>query len=362
MKNILNRFKAPEGFNLKSRTMWMKIVALLLAVFLIICLASTIRSCCNETYDFDTNEKAIACYRSFLKEVRETKTSDGQHLCDQINKWHEINDTVYHFLSRNKPLNAKSNEYRAFYDINDSIRYELLRITETWKCSFSDVVLIKEGTTPFRNDQDIIDAVHDATPFFLHLDSVPLQRTSKEESIQNYRAFLSIAEQKGIHSKADMLTFIKQEDIVFRAFLAHLYELDDDHVSDITHTTERICNQIFAEAKAKNIDARDALTYMSMRTVRRLLQNSMVCVNDITHRRMKSKIQANAYLWMIIQPFTNIDKFAITTLTPEGRKSLQYIAETLPKSSAFAKSFDIDKESLSYLLPQQLLKMYILTL
>lgn len=98
-----------------------------------------------------------------------------------------------------------------------------------------------------------------------------------------------------------------------------------------------------------------------MRTVRRLLQNSAMCVSDINRQKMKSKEQGNAYLWMIIQPFISIDQFAIATLTPRQRSDFNYVTTQLPKSVQFAKAFDIDQRSLSYLLPQQLLKMYVLS-
>ena len=104
------------------------------------------------------------------------------------------------------------------------------------------------------------------------------------------------------------------------------------------------------------------MVYMSMRTVRRLLQNSVVCVTDINQRDMLSQSQGNAYLWMIIQPFISIDQFAIATLTPREKSDFNYIISRLPKSPRFARVFDIEQSSLNYLLPQQLLKMYILSL
>ena len=77
---------------------------------------------------------------------------------------------------------------------------------------------------------------------------------------------------------------------------------------------------------------------------------------------MKNKAQGNAYLWMIIQPFISIDQFSIATLTPQERSQFNYVISQLPKSTKFAKTFDIDQRALNYLLPQQLLKMYVLTL
>ena len=99
-----------------------------------------------------------------------------------------------------------------------------------------------------------------------------------------------------------------------------------------------------------------------MRTGRRLLQNAVVCVNDINRMDIRDKAQGNAYLWMIIQPFISIDQFTLATLTTEERSNFDYIIRQIPKSKKFAKTFDIKQQALNYLLPQQLLKMYILSI
>ena len=334
-------------------------------IFICVCviLFFSFRSCSSAEYDFRSSSDAIKCYREYLAKIQKTKIADGKAFCDEVNKWQEVRDTVRRYLIVNdSTFRTHGEAYNRFHDLNDSVRFSLMSLTETWKCSYSDVILVKEGTTPFRNDSDIVAAVNKAVPFFHELDNKKIEPVNKEEALENYRIFLTVIEKKGIHSKEDMLFFIEEEDKVFRQFLKHLYELDSEPVSDITHSTEHICSNIFREAREGNIDPKDALTYMSMRTVRRLLQNSVTCVNDIGIKKMHSKMQANAYLWMIIQPFTSIDAFAITTLTPESRENLKYIASKLPKSTMFAKAFEIDQEALAYLLPQQLLKMYILSL
>ena len=138
--------------------------------------------------------------------------------------------------------------------------------------------------------------------------------------------------------------------------------MDNEPLADITRDTELICQSIFIAAREGKISARDVMVYMSMRTVRRLLQNSVVCMTNINKQGMKNQAQGNAYVWMIIQPFISIDQFAIATLTPQERSNFNYIVSQLPKSTRFAKTFDIEQRSLNYLLPQPLLKIYILSL
>jgi len=326
-------------------------------------IASACTSCSNhDAFDFQSDEGALDAYQSYLVEVKSVTSSNTSDFCKLLQKFQCTTDTVYRYLKKDSVFLKDPAKTARFTIIHDSLRYELARITETWRYSYSDVLSIKEQTSSFHDDKELAEAVHQAAPFFLSLDSISTYNENKAQVLARYRAFLKDVFANCIHDKQQMLVFIRQEDVLFRSFLDHLYELDNEPISDITDDTEKICKAIFMSAREGNIPARDVMIYMSMRTVRRLLQNSAICVLDINKQQLKSKAQGNAYLWMIIQPFISIDQFAIATLTPKERSDFNYVISQLPKSVQFAKTFDIDQRSLSYLLPQQLLKMYVLSL
>ena len=305
----------------------------------------------DDSLNFRSANDALRFYQAYLGNLKEMKTSNTSTFYKEANKWRETSDTVFHYLMKDSVFLKDDHCAERFTAIHDSIRFE-----------YSDVLIIKEQTSAFHDDKELQEAVGEAQPFFLELDSIPLLEGDKASILLNYRKLLKDTKLKGINTKSDMLDFIGKEDIMFRSFLAHLYDMDKEPLADITQETESICRNIFIAAKEGKIKARDAMVYMSMRTVRRLLQNSTACIADINHQQMKSKAQGNAYLWMIIQPFISIDQFSIATLTPQERSQFNYVISQLPKSVKFAKTFDIDQRALNYLLPQQLLKMYILTL
>ena len=101
--------------------------------------------------------------------------------------------------------------------IHDSIRFEFLRLTETWRYSYEDVLKIKEQTSVFHDDKELQGAVNEAQPFFLKLDSIPLLESDKASILSKYRKLLKDTKLKGINTKSDMLDFIGKEDIMFRA-------------------------------------------------------------------------------------------------------------------------------------------------
>ena len=313
-------------------------------------------------YDFKNGDDAITAYRDYLVEVRNLKTSNTKDFTSELCHWRELNDTVWHYLQTQQEYLDAHSHADMVIDIHDSVRYEMLRLAETWRYSYQDVLSIKEHTSSFRDDKDLQSAVGAAGPFFLSLDSVPLLNADKNALLTQYKLFLIEQKNMTFLSKEDMIDFIRREDLFFRSFLSKLYDMEGEPLSEITKNTEAICKNIFIAAREGRISARDVMVYMSMRTVRRLLQNSVVCVTDINQRDMISQSQGNAYLWMIIQPFISIDQFAIATLTPQEKSDFNYIISRLPKSPRFAKVFDIEQSSLNYLLPQQLLKIYILSL
>lgn len=336
------------------------IVLPLFSVLLILLVFSSCSSCSGERkYDFRTRQEALNEYHQYLWKVRSISHSNTKDFGETLCEWHEISDTVYKFLTKDSVFIKHHNEANDFFLINDSIRTEMLRLTETWKYGYGDVLTIKDMTCSYKEDKELLDAVHEAEPFFNALDSTSISVCDKSSILKRYRYFLGETKRSGINDKNELLKFISQEDFLFRSFLAHLYEMDNEPLSDITKDTETICRNIFLAAKDGKISSKDVVVYMSMRTVRRLLQNSAECVENINRLEMKNKAQGNAYLWMIIQPFISIDQFSLATMTEQERKKFNYVISQLPKSRKFAETFDINLKALNYLLPQQLLKIYV---
>ena len=77
---------------------------------------------------------------------------------------------------------------------------------------------------------------------------------------------------------------------------------------------------------------------------------------------VKSASQANAYLWMMIQPYLSIDSFAVAMLTESQREMVMAIADDYPEivSALAAKGFT--DASISLQIPTQLMRLYISTI
>lgn len=365
MKNEIFNFNAARYMtdNEQSKLCSFHYVLSVLLILTVLLIFSGCSSCSGkDEYDFSSNSEALDTYKDYLKKVRDVSKSNTKEFGEMLCEWKTVNDTVYKFLLKDSVFSKYHNEANDYFLIHDSIRNEMLRLTETWRYSYNDILVLKEKTCQYEEDKNLRSVVLDAENFYKSINENPISVCDKQSILKRYRYFLKETLAKGISSKDEMLQFIQQEDFLFRTFLSHLYEMDNEPLSDITKDTELICRNIFLSAREGNLDPKDAVVYMSMRTVRRLLQNSAECVENISRLEMKSKEQGNAYLWMIIQPFISIDQFSLATMTEQERRQFDYIISQLPKSKRFAETFDIKLQSLNYLLPQQLLKIYVLTL
>ena len=312
-------------------------------------------------YSFDKPEDAIECYQSFHSKLKELKSSNTSDFGNMLKKWREVNDTVKKFLAKDSVLVKDMVVAGKYLAMKDSVKNQMIRLTETWRYNYNDVMQIKEQTSPFIDDETLLAAVREYEPFFSSLNTVQVKPSNKNKVLKQYRDFLHEAKIQGFSNKDDLLKFIRHEDYCFRSFLLHLHEMGNDSLSDITYMTEDVCAKIFLAASVRKIKARDAIAIMSMRTARRLLQNSLRCIDNINHLPMQNSLQRNAYLWMIIQPYISIDNLTIASLTEAEKSNLREISSQLSKSKNFAKAFDIELQSLNYLLPQQFLKLYILS-
>lgn len=179
--------------------------------------------------------------------------------------------------------------------------------------------------------------------------------------MNRYRNFLAHVQSKGIHSKNDLLDFIKEEDRLFRSVLSHLSGSDKQNMQDIIQETDRCCLQVFRSANHKELSHRDALVYMAMRTNRRLILNAAQCVGDTKAGKVKNERIAQAYLWMLVQPYTSIDGLSFAILSDKDKKLIYKVADETPATiDKLGKILRMDKERTKEL-PALFMKIIVTT-
>lgn len=327
-----------------------------------LCLILSIISCSEKSdLNFKDSSDALQRYSDFHHSIAAVPRAEAEKLADYICQWQELSDTVYNYIKKDPSFTAHASLSMSFQITSDSVRMELIRLTTN--CTLSDVAYVKIHTSPYRDDVKLDDTKKKAAAFYSKLDKQPIYNTGNvREKIANYRSFLAKAHEGGVDNHEELLAFIKAEDRHFRTFLANIGDYTDVGLGDITKLTELICTDIFRSASCDSARVKDVMVYMGMRTCRRLILNAQVCANLLKTGKVNSATQANAYLWMLLQPFLSMDSMTISMLTQEQQQQMSELAAVYPKiiKQLIGKGY-IQPEQVEQI-PTMIMRLYISTL
>lgn len=307
------------------------------AKLLAVCFATIALASCGEKTGnsmFHNVKNAADAYRSYLSEVRKEENLPTDRLIEKVNDWQSLRDSVSACITKDTANRIHANYESEIRGLHDSLRVEFTRLALEKPRTFADVLLIREQTSQYRQDTELMQSAAEAEPFFKPLDSVPTYKGSANAVVDKYRMFLSKTLKSGISGKSEMLAFIKEEDRLFRSFLSHLPELADADLSAITRDTEKCCLSIFQSAENGRLSYRDALVYTARRANRRIILNALACRDDINQGNVKTEAQAMAYIWMLLQPYVALDDFSVAVLSDMERTTLHAVADRTPQMIA----------------------------
>ena len=285
---------------------------------------------------------------------------NAEQMATFINGWHEVADTVSCFIKKDPSFTAHCGLSARYDEISDSIRTELLRLTSNY--TLSDVAYVKLHTSVYKENQELDSLKESATKFFKYLDKSPVFDKDVREGIANYSNFLLGSKAHGIKSKKELVAFLHEEDRHFRTFLANIDEYSSMGMTEITNNTADICSNIYKAASEGILPTSETLVLMSMRTDRRLILNAQVCHDVLKRGKIKSANQANAYLWMMLQPYLSMDALAIAMLTPQQIQAMTDIAKDYPAIITRMEGKHFVNKDVSNKIPAQLMRLYISTI
>ena len=343
--------------NLKRHMIIAKTIAVSIAIFMCASCDSG-----NGKRLADVKSDPAGTYREYLSDVRKLDNLSIKDLAEHLKQWQTVRDSVFRYLERDTLGRFHSVHIEDCERTHDSIRMEFSRLALSNPCTYKDVLLVKEQVSPHLKDAELHHAAEAIRPFFTSLDSHPAYPGNRQRILAAYRDVLTQTIDYGIHCIADLTIYIEKEDAVFRAFLSRLSDFDGVDLSDITHDTERCCSQVFLAAERNDITYQDAMVYLAMRTNRRLIQNIQTCIDNIREKKVRTPAQAQAYIWMLLQPYSSMDGFCMALLSSEERRHLATLA--MQTSDAFEVLGKILQSGNNRLdeLPGMLLEAFIHTL
>ncbi len=300
------------------------------ATSLVILFAMVVLSSCGHAGDkplYTSSEQAVYAYKQFGIGLCDLRKVSIEQLCDKVREWTTMDSVVTWYVygdSTKTPCTYCIKEYERAHD---TILLELNRLILSDKRTYKDVVLLMEAASPYMRDSLLHHALATTKPFFASLRDTTTSGSNPMTVLRDYNNFLNEWIACGIHSKEEMLAFIKGENEHFNEYLTHMHELEDEDLNGIILNTERCCQMIFRAEWKGEITELDALVYMTVRTNRRLIQNALTCIDCINSGLVTDVEQAQAFVWMILKPYMAIDAIGMALLYPSDRADLLKLAE-----------------------------------
>ncbi len=323
-----------------------------------------IASCAGDKPRWSSSADAINEYHEFCEQSRMATNTSMDGISMDIVAWQTLEDSVVAYVTRDTTL---ANQPHLFpmdiiKELHGTVRDEILNRAKAQPRTLKDVYQLKRNANRCNRDPKIGEAAKAALPFFLSLDSVNIYNTDCKSIVRRYRTYLYNVEKRGINDRDQWLSFMREEDRLFRSFVTHLHEMKGISASDITKTTENIYKELFRSSATHGISQDDLVLYMNMRTNRRLLINAQTCVADIKANRVRTNDQLEAYLWMIMQPFVSIDDLGMALLTERQLKEFETLAKDAPASiRSIVNRAKLDKDKYENM-PDLIIKIYISSL
>lgn len=303
------------------RVLFVDLALIIMSIFIL-------SSCNNHSGDggFENTESAVKFYKSFLSETQQIDSVSIEDLCIEVCKWRTNRDSVIKFIQ--SEMTPHTNYLDQIREIDNDIAKEIVRLIPPF-CSFSDVLYFKHNTIAFPRADSLDNIISIAHAYFAELDSATVKYRSCNIVIEEYSQFLNRYSIDGIHSLEQLKDFIKQEDYHFTSYLQHFTDVDNDAISTITSETESCYMEIYNAAERGDLEMNEMLTYVTIRTNRRLLANARSCMKLIKDGKVNNEAQAFSCYWMLIQPFISIDDFGMRLLSLRDKALLSALSEQI---------------------------------
>ncbi len=325
------------------------------AILLVITLLT---SCSHRVeQDFCSSEEAISAYANFLQVVKNTESITTNRLVEMARQWNVLDDSVISCIARDSITPHVPSRQEI---IHDSLRFYMGRLIDSRQWTFMDYLTIIEALNRVVVDTVSLPLIASTHRFYAGLDSLPTYDTNAERTIGLYRKMLNQAVATGFRFKTDILTFLQEEDIAFRSFLEHFPAYEDIPLDDITTQTGKVIRHIIdLSMKEQPLFHKEELVILlTVRNNRRLLQNALVCLDEIQHNRyIADSNRSTAYLWMLVQPWISFDELSYTLLSGQQTNGLHRLAKETSKAANKLKhsGFPLEMDGL----PALLIKAYI---
>jgi hypothetical protein len=313
-------------------------------------------------FSYKDPAEALEGYESYLTKVSNKKDVKTKELISLMQEWKELDDTIVNRFFANAYSDDATANDSSFVHMREQIIDNFTKLVDTRKRSLADYLDIVTEIKTVQPDTATRSLMMYMHRFYGAMDKTPTYKLGNAATVLRYEQALTDVLDKGIRSKQDVFAFLKAEDKSFRSFLEHLPSLGNIQLTKVRDNTSLVLKQVvdLADEKVEVFSQKEIVTILTMRNNRRLIQNSLQCVNDIRAGKVGEGDQSAAYMWMLLQPWVSFDAHAFSLMSEAQLKTMRIIATETPQciTKLGNPDFPIDPNEL----PALLIKTFITTL
>lgn len=290
---------------------------------------------------------------TFVSDLTTRTDASTKDLTEMVSTWQGLSDSLRHHITE-----TDSTTINGFRNLCDSINHIVARLVDSRPRTFSDYLSILDATQDFDVDSTSLQTINAIHTMYEKAEVIPVYKDSPCKVLQRYEKLLDRNLASGDLSPKSLATFLKSEDVAFRSFLSNLALMGDSPLDSIAAKSRRISLRIFFMADSSGaLSKADVVIILLMRQNRRILQNAVQCVADIHSGKIVNPAQKTAYLWMLLQPWETIDRFAYSLLDDTEKASLAELGRNTPDivNALFGSGMTAEIEMLPALLIKNIL-------
>lgn len=244
-------------------------------------------------------------------------------------------------------------------ETGNRIRQTVDHVVDSRMCDFKDLVTIQHNFPTLHLNQKMLYLQHNAETFFQDMDSATISSVNSQSVLHNYKAMLDHWQRKEFKNRDALVSFLRAEDYHYRSFLSHLNEYSSHDMAIIIQSTESLLSQVASDTRRYSLDWAEVVTYMSVRTNRRLIQNADTCLSGLSYSSMQNDRQAAMTLPMLLHPYTNLNQFTLGMRTPGQYAQLMDMGDKISIAINSQQCKQFIPASRFDSLPNKLIKEYI---
>ena len=276
-------------------------------------------------------QEAFTRYEEFLDSIESDRECPFEKLPGLLNRWKSLEDTLFYFLSRDTS-EGHINDIIKCSQIGNRVNQSVNHIIDRQVCSLKDLVKIQYGFPVLCLNNQQLHFLYESELYFSGMDSIPIQSKGAKQVLNSYKDMLGRWLKREFRIRGDVMSFLKEEDYLYRQVLCHLYEYSSHDIIPIIRSTESLLVRMAADVKKYTLDWDEISIYMAVRTNRRLIQNADVCLSFIDRGALRTERQAMLTIPMLLNPYADFNQLVLAMRTSGQYDQLLEMSEKIPKA------------------------------